>query len=131
MPEAVPAVPGADHLVQWFGEWPSFHDAEVVEISLRREGVSHVRIRTWRVTSELDAGGYFILDRHAIVTISLEEITGLELADFSVQNIVGNVTIEPTQVGHRVNLNSCFGVGGYIEAASVVLSLEPYEPRVS
>jgi len=31
-------VPGAAEIVNWFGYWPTFHDAEIVSIELKRAG---------------------------------------------------------------------------------------------
>jgi Immunity protein 50 len=129
MPELIaPSVPGAEEVVRWFGEWPSFHDAEVLEVSLRRKGRSSIRVHAWRMTNEVNADGYFVLDRHAVVTIWLEGITDLELGDFSVQNVIANLEVRPHEAGFRVTLWPIYGVGGHIDAARVTLSLEPGKP---
>ena len=31
-----PDIPGAQDVIAWFGAWPTFHDAEVLSISLDR-----------------------------------------------------------------------------------------------
>ena len=36
-------VPGASALVQLFGYWPSFHDAEVISVKLHRNSQSLIR----------------------------------------------------------------------------------------
>src|SRR5262249_56531494 len=119
MPElVVPTIPGADRLVEWFGAWPSFHDAEILEVCLDRRGRSFIRIHTWRMTNEVDAGGHFVRDRHAVVTIWLEGIVGLSLSDFSSQNVIARLDIEVTPVGHRVRLAPCYGLAGEIQAES-------------
>lgn len=40
MLEVTDEVPVSSELIRWFGYWPSFHDAEVLEIELRRTGHS-------------------------------------------------------------------------------------------
>jgi hypothetical protein len=125
---APPAVPGAEDVVAWFGAWPSFHDAEILEIVLRREGTSHVRIHGWRMLAEQDAEGYFATDRHAEVTLCFECVLDLELADFSMQNVIAGLTIAATQTGYRVTIFPCFGVAGFIEAERVSISLNPLDP---
>jgi hypothetical protein len=77
------------------------------------------------MTTEIDSSGHFVLDRHAFVTILFEGVSDLELADFSTQNVIGGLKIDPTPSGHRVTLWPCFGLAGYIEAAKVILHLEP------
>jgi Immunity protein 50 len=32
-----PDIAGADDVVRWFGEWPSFHDAEVLSVHLEHD----------------------------------------------------------------------------------------------
>jgi hypothetical protein len=126
-----PSVPGAEEVVRWFGEWPSFSDAEVLEIDLRRKGRSSILVHGWRMTSEIDSDGHFVLDRHAVITVWLEEITDLELGDFSPQNVIGNLDIKPHESGFRVTLWPIYGVGGHIDAARVTLSLDPGKPGES
>jgi hypothetical protein len=124
-----PSIPGAEEVVRWFGRWPSFSDAEVLELNLRRKGRSSVLIHAWRLTDEVNAEGSYVLDRHAVVTVWLEGITDLELADFSVQNVIGNLDISPVGTGFRVALWPIYGVGGHIDARRVFLSLEPGIPK--
>jgi hypothetical protein len=129
MPELIaPSVPGADEVVRWFGEWPSFSDAEVLEIVLRRKGRSSILVHVWRMTGEVNAEGHFVLDRHAVITVWLEGITDLELGDFSPQNVIGSLDIKPQESGFRVTLWPIYGVGGHIDAARVTFSLEPGKP---
>ena len=37
-------IPGRDLIVQWFGEWPTFHDAEVIGLTLVRSGNSVLQL---------------------------------------------------------------------------------------
>lgn len=120
-----PSIPGTEEVVRWFGGWPSFSDAEVLEVNLRREGRSSLLIHVWRMTDEVNAVGVYVLDRHAVVTVWLEGITDLELADFSVQNVIGSLDISPIGSGFRVAFWPIYGVGGHIDAQRVSLSLEP------
>ena len=129
MPELIaPSVPGAEQVVQWFGEWPSFADAEVFELNLRRRERSSILVHAWRMTREIDAEGYYILDRHAVITVWLEGITDLALADFSGQNVIANLDIKPHESGFRVTLWPIYGVGGHIDAERVTLSVGPGKP---
>jgi hypothetical protein len=129
MPEAVaPAVQGADDVVRWFGKWPRFHDAEVLQLDLRQRGRSSVRLHAFRMTDEIDATGHFVLDQHAVVTFWLEGVSDLELADFSNQNVIFGLALEPVPNGFRLVLSQSFGIAGFIEAAQVSISLEPGKP---
>jgi hypothetical protein len=127
-PEA-PTIPGADQLVDWFGFWPSFHDAEILELHLDRNSKSFIRIHTWLTNNEVDASGRFISDRHVVVTFWLERIVALSLWDFNSQNVISGVDIGATPAGHRVKLCPCYGLSGDIEAEKVSVTLEPGKPE--
>jgi len=124
-----PSVPGVESIVEWFGTWPSFSDAEVIEISLLRRARSSVVVHVWRMTSEVDPKGYYVTDHHAVVTVWLEGISDLSLQDFSVQNVIGGLSIDRQGSVYRVSLRSLFGIGGHIDAERVSLSLQPGRPK--
>ena len=126
---AMSEIPGAANVVQWFGYWPTFHDAEIIEVSIRREGKSSLRIHTWRSTSQIDPKSHYINDRHAVVTFGFEQISDLELTNFNHQNVIGGLQIEHSGSGFRVKIDPCFGLDGYIEAAQLEVSLEPGNPK--
>jgi len=107
-------IPGAEELIASFGEWPKFHDAEVVELSLKREGRSWLRVHAWRTTTEFD-----------VVSFWFDGVLDLELAGFSGQNVIFGLTCEKSENGFRVTMFPCFGIAGYIEAKRVSVSFEP------
>lgn len=76
------ALSGSDSVVQWFGHWPDFHDAEVVSFALVRSGESLLRIYP------------FYPAKPAMVDFILEQVTDMELADFSVQNVMSGLSVE-------------------------------------
>ncbi len=120
-----PNIAGAKELVAWFGSWPSFHDAEVLELLLRREDTSSLRVHVWRTTNEIDSRGFLKTDHHAVVTFTFEHVEDLEFTDFSSQNVIASLTCEATQNGIRVRLLPSYGIGGYIEAQRVTVSFQP------
>jgi len=67
-----PNIPGAADVVAWFGYWPTFHDAEVLSITLERSGTSRVVIHAFEMTPELDETSHYISAKHAVVTFLLE-----------------------------------------------------------
>jgi hypothetical protein len=122
---------GGAALLEWFnGRVPSFHDAEVLTLTLEREGeIGSLRIYTFEMTSETDANGYFVLRKHAVVSFQLAGITGLELTDFNHQNVIGGLSLSRTSTGgFRLELESCYGLFGVIEAQTVSIAVEPRTP---
>jgi hypothetical protein len=69
-------------------------------------------------------------EKPATVDFILREITDIELADFSQQNVIASLTIEPaiSQNGEnvlRLTLSPCYGLAGRIDAESVQVRVVP------
>ena len=119
------AIEGAQELYDWFGHWPSFHDAEVVSLHLNRVGPSSLVVHTWEMTSQVDDHNYFILAKHVVVEFVLIEVSELELGGFSSQNVVFALDIKKLDEGFRLRLAPCYGLAGTIEAKTVRIHLTP------
>ena len=127
-------VPGGQQLLEWFdGRAPSFHDAEVLELSLdRNKARCSIKIHAFRMTSEVDAKGYFVLDKHVLVSFRLEGVVNLELNDFNEQNaILGMALSRTADQGFRLELDPAYGLFGFVEARSLTIDLEPGKSRES
>ena len=66
----------------------------------------------------------------ATVEFIFEEVTDVELADFSRQNVISSLSIEPTvdqnkQEVLRLNLFPCYGLAGRIDAKRIRVNLLP------
>jgi hypothetical protein len=123
--DALNSIPGAAELVSWFGSWPSFHDAEVVNLTLNRTGVSTLKIQTWEMTDKIDEAGCFVNQKHVFVMFQMEEITSLALADFSSQNVIFGLGLSLVDHGVQISLDPCFGISGTIAARNVSIEYEP------
>ncbi|MFI0846171.1 hypothetical protein [Mesorhizobium sp. IMUNJ 23232] len=75
-------IPGAAEVVDWFGFVPTFHDAEVVGLDLRRRAPSRLNVYFWRGLNQTDERGHFICDRHAVVTFVMTDIIHIQLKGF-------------------------------------------------
>jgi len=125
-------IPGGDALVEWFGRVPSFHDAELLEIVLSNEGVGRLRIYAWNMTSDVDAEGYFILDKHAIVILDLDGVGTVNCTDFDMMpGIIGNLEISKADERYRIEWDASYGVAGFITAKGVRISFVPEGPRTN
>jgi hypothetical protein len=137
------SVPGGSELVAWFGHAPSFHDAEIVSLSLNRRSASTLVLHAWNTTKEVDDRGYFVLDRHAVVTFVLLDILDLELDGFSHQNVVSGLILrrapdrpdrssfywrDASPDDFEIELEPCFGLDGRIRCRSVSVSFVPGKP---
>jgi hypothetical protein len=81
-------IPGGQTLIDWFAHVPRFHDANLLEITLASKGTSTLRIHAWRMTDKVDDRGYYVLDKHVVVAIDLEEVTYVALTDFNLPGII-------------------------------------------
>ncbi len=132
-------IPGGPELLAWFGQEPTFHDAEIIGLSLNRSGISELKIHGWINTGEISSDRHFALAKHAIVTFSLEKIMDLQLDGFSVQNVISGLELGYAKDRGRSNyfslpqgpddvdveLMPCYGMDGYIRAKKVMLSFVP------
>jgi Immunity protein 50 len=113
------ALPGGKALADWFGRVPRFHDAELQAITLASRGPSTLRIRTWNVSDKVDAGGYHVLDKHVIVTMTLEEITHVALSHFDLPGIILDLEVTSFDGGYQLVWSASYGVEGAIRAGQV------------
>jgi hypothetical protein len=108
-----PKIPGMEEIISWYGEWPSFHDAEILELHIERAG------RCWiKIYNE-------VRQKYGVVTFNMEEVTDLELADFSHQNVIGDLELKETEAGFRITMTPCYGMAGYLEAKRMSVELSP------
>lgn len=119
-------------LLEWFGHVPRFHDALLLEISFRESGVGHLRIHTWNTTDDVDAEGYFVLDKHAIVTLTLEGISAIQCADFDmVPGIIFDFEITKVEDHFRVEWDASYGVTGIVVAKLARIDIAPGKPAAT
>jgi len=110
-----PALPGADDVIAQLGEWPSFHDAEIVRVHIERDGRS-------KVTIMLTAAAY----KQRRVTFTFERIADLSLGgeEVNVQNVIFGLHLEQDGNFTTVEFAPCYGLSGSIKAEAVMVSVE-------
>jgi hypothetical protein len=109
---------GAEAVCQWVGSWPSFHDAEVISLSPSRRGQSILRVYPCYP------------NKPAVVDFIFENVTLIELQDFSCQNVIMSLGVKTAtdQNGDKVYqlvLGPCYGLAGKIAAKSLRVELSP------
>jgi hypothetical protein len=134
-------IPGGPELLAWFGRVPGFHDAEIVQLELNRRRPSKLAIHFWNMLSDTDERGYFILDRHAVVTFTLVDIIDIQLDGFNHQNVLGSLHLlrgperpdretlyTSSLTDYEIVLEPCFGTDGRIRCRSLTIALAPGKP---
>lgn len=139
------SIPGGADLIAWFGDVPTFGDAEILDLHLDRSGPSTLRLHLWHEDLNAKAQVGPPSAKHAVVSFILDEIVGLSLQDFSSQNVIGGLKVsrlseqgalfdmnwltapEP-QTFFEVALEPCFGLSGMIRAKRVSVAFTPDQP---
>jgi hypothetical protein len=128
MPTKPDFIRGADEVVNRFGKWPSFHDSEVLSLSLdrRRERPSaELLLHVWDMTSELDDRGYYVLRCHTLIRLRLEGVWESELEGFNEQNSLFDLRFEQFESRGlpciRVLMDSGYGLAGSFACTEVAV----------
>ncbi|MGO4129781.1 hypothetical protein AB4Z01_35665 [Inquilinus sp. YAF38] len=111
-PSALPDIPGGAELIAWYGFTPYFHDGLVLSVRLASDGPGEIRIHTWRITDRTDERGYFILDKHAVVTFSLEDIRAVDLRNFNEPTAIHYLFLTVAEDGFEIRWDNVCGTGG-------------------
>jgi hypothetical protein len=135
-------VVGHEALLEWFGYWPSFHDAEVLTMLFNRRHVLYppgprleVRLHAFEMTKEVDNGGFYVLRKHVVATFEFDGLDELRFDGFNHQNAIFGLELSAKQdlrEGEqlRVRFDPAFGVAcSFTCRAAVLVRLEPGRPE--
>jgi len=127
-------------LIQRFGRWPSFHDAEIVRARFDREGVDapymECDIHVFEMTDEVDSRGCYVLKNHTLVTLRFCRV-GLESFEgWNGQNVLFDLKIRPAEPGDsyeedlpiEVELSASYGCSAWLKCTVIkVLRAEEFK----
>jgi hypothetical protein len=126
-------------LTDVFGRFPTFHDAEVLRITLDRGQAQpfspylQATIHVFEMTSQVDEQGRYVLENHVAVTFKFIEIYKLSLEDFNQQNVLQGLSIEDIserqleRIKFEVSFDGIFGVTARFQCNSISIeTVEPY-----
>jgi hypothetical protein len=125
-------------LTERFGEWPSFHDAEIYGLRLdsgqRADGVVRLEldIHVFAVDG-VRPDGHLNFVSHTLTTLEFEEVEALELDGFGNQNVLFDLNFKEVSLAAgrqiEVGLSSSHGLGGSFRCRTVsVLAAVPMTP---
>lgn len=133
------AIPAGNAFLDWFADFPTFHDAEIVGVDLSRDRPGKLVLHTWKI-GELRADGYFAREKRCAVTFVLTDVFDLDLRGFGSQNVIGSMSIVPREFsdaeictlplraggrGYELNIEPCFGLSGTIRCIDLSLDFIP------
>ena len=95
-------------VVDFYGYWPSFHDAKVPAYVAPTEESQFLTLtlHTWEMTDKVDAKGFFVLRKHALVSFRFDGVHHSEMEAFNSGNILFGMEFLPGNDSFSVVLNS-------------------------
>ena len=122
------AIPGYAELRDWFGVFPTFHDAYINELNMNVDGTGEMVLRGFRVTSEVDEHGKYVLDKHFKATFTFERLATVVLDEFAPgRGILFGLEIREHKSGLEIELSPTYGVGGRISMERLRIDFEPVD----
>lgn len=96
-------IEGSKKLTDTFGYWPSFHDAEVIELRFWRGDVEPdadryvfpiltVQLHVWELTNE-ENGGFLSRRYHTLATLRFHDVNEFRMEGFNHQNAILGLSI--------------------------------------
>jgi hypothetical protein len=118
-------------LMDRFGTWPSFHDAEVIRIELSRSPDITMDVYLFATSSQLDNRGYYRREQESIVTFIFRGVYEVTLLDFNEQNVLQELAVSRQEDGDlRVEIFASYGFNGsFLCANAEVAQVRQLEPR--
>ena len=142
-----PKFSGVEQVIEVFGYWPSFHDAEVKWLRLDRRDtdggpgpVLEFAIHCFEMTDQVAPSGHYVLRKHTLIHFRFREVTNLRIQEFNQQNAIFGLQITDESDASwerpyfKVSIDPSFGIGGsfhtvYPEVVSVTSCDERGEPK--
>jgi Immunity protein 50 len=132
------SIENSEAVTRIFGEWPTFHDAEVLRVVLDGSGADgptlEVSIHTFMGTGEVTANGHFETRDHTLVTLRFTGVEFDHIGDFSHQNVLFELVIsamDPAQHSGRrfsVDMSASCGMCAEFECVGcAVVAAVPYD----
>ena len=116
------SLPGADDVLDWYGEVPAFHDASLVGIDLKPGTASAVAIEFWRLLPAEGRPRVLEPIDERIVAFVCDEVVDLELSSCGPSTTLNSLRLRP---GLLRDGRPKFSLAAY-ESSDVELHLEPH-----
>ena len=127
-------IKGSEKLVAVWGEWPTFHDAEVASFCLERaipvavgSNIARlvIHLQSYSSAGEGTSSYQMVLTKSVLAKFIFSGVCGIELFDFNHQNVINSMSITKIETDEPatlfVSIESIWGLGGSLHCASVEL----------
>ena len=119
-------IANAERVTDVYGEWPTFHDSEVLSLSLDRgkqpELQPTMTVRIWTFMphrGQTDEKGYYTRSRYSIITFLFERPNDLIIEDFNHQNVLAGIVFREVGAMVEVKLEGLFGINATLVCSRV------------
>jgi hypothetical protein len=130
LPTELESISGAQELFDWFGYWPSFHDAELNNFRLSLVETCELTLYTWQMTNKVDPKGFYETVKHLVVRFTLEGIASVSItSDPWDRSVLLNLSIEKSEIGFRLSFDAAFGLSGSIDVQDLSIAITPGVPN--
>lgn len=113
----------SEKVVARFGEWPHFHDMEVVSMHFDRRGEDAPWVEfvvfAWSYTGRIAPDGYYEKTTYSLIRFRCDRVTSNQVEDFNHQNVLDGLEFTQIDGGVSVRLPSIYGVGGSLSCSRV------------
>lgn len=107
-------VEDSQKLTDIFCYWPSFHDAEIIELNFWRGDVDAekerfifpvltVKFHLWELTKEVDPEGCLVRRHHTLATLRFHDVDEFKMEGFNHQNAIFGLSIISQERGVFTN----------------------------
>jgi hypothetical protein len=114
-------VENGERLVQAMGYWPSFHDANVVDV-IRGGDFFSVKIHVFAMTDKVDADGYYVLDKHHLVTFEFRKVQTNSLPSDYTSDCLDRLVFDRSGEMVQAIFESHMGQDGTVVCAEAVIT---------
>jgi hypothetical protein len=122
-------VANSEELITAMGDEPCFHDGTVLG-STQEGDVIEVSIHIFRGTPEVDAQGYYKLEKHHLVTLRMSGIHESSLPEHYGGDILGELEVRADGQLIRMEFGSIMSSGGHVLCKAVdVAKVVPCDPE--
>jgi Immunity protein 50 len=104
-------IAGSEQILSIYGEWPSFHDAEIISVFLDRKRYEgkygptvKVHVHCFEITNEIVDGHYKTIN-HNVINFAFYDVVEFELNGFDHQNILSGLNIKNIRSYQLENIN--------------------------
>lgn len=131
-PKTPKEIQGAEKVITAFGNWPCFHDAEVISFSAERELPIRKRGTVARLAvhvREYERVGEGTVDydiketKSVLIRFLFKGASDFEISDFNFQNVIDSIDVSQVAADDpanlKVDITSIWGFGGSLRCEAI------------